>query len=249
MVSSLRRKLTIVSLLLYWPTLFILAHIPVPQVVYKAHVSDKSLHFIAYLILAFLIWFSLNPDAKISWGKTVVWLVLLMIAGYAAIDELLQDYVGRSCDVMDFFADLAGGITGLIIFTFLPFWPAFLFVTAIIIFLLTTVARTNLNTILPITNILFHLFAYGIFTMLWLRYLHQILQIKAPKLKWLIMALVLPTTFMLAAKLCSVILGRSFGMIDIIISETAIATVVAVYYLASLLFRPKQRNDMPFKNS
>ena len=248
MISSVRQKLTIVSLLLYWPALFILAHIPIPRVVYKAHVSDKSLHFLAYLTLAFLIWFSLNPDARIRWSKAVVWLVLLMIAGYAAIDELLQEYVGRSCDAMDFFADVAGGITGLIIFTFLPFWTAALFVMAIIIFLLTNVAKTNLTTILPIPNLAFHLFAYGIFTMFWLRYLHQVLQIKAPKLKWLIMALVLPTTFMLAAKLCSLILGRSFAVIDIIISVIAIIAVVAVNYLIALL-RTNQRKDMPLKDS
>ena len=55
MALSLRRKLTVIVLALYWPSLFILAHIPIPKVVREADVSDKSLHFLAYLLLTFLL--------------------------------------------------------------------------------------------------------------------------------------------------------------------------------------------------
>lgn len=116
MVLSRRRKLTIISLLLYWSGVFILTYIPVPQLVYKAQVSDKSLHFLVYLVLVFLLWFAISPNKKVNWRKAAVWWVLFVVVWYGVVDEWLQSYVGRTCDIMDFFADLAGTLAGLILF-------------------------------------------------------------------------------------------------------------------------------------
>jgi VanZ family protein len=238
MTLSRRQKLTIISLLFYWPTIFILAHIPVPQLVRKAHVSDKSLHFLAYLVLAFLLWFAICPDRKVNWRKAAMWWVLLVIAGYGAVDELLQDFVpGRSCDVMDFFANLTGVFAGLILFTFLTFWPALLVVTGIVIFLLTNLCRNNPADLLPVTSVMFYLFAYGFFTLLWIRYMNLFLLLKAQRPKWLLGALVLPMTFLLIVKLSSVILGRPFSIQNVIISAAAIAVVVITIFLAALFHR------------
>jgi len=192
MVLSRRQKLTIISLLVYWPGVFILAHIPIPQLVYKAQVSDKSLHFLAYLVLVFLLWFAISPDKKVNWRKATVWWVLFVVVWYGVVDELLQGYVGRNCDVTDFFADLAGTLAGLILFSFFTFWPVLLVVMGTTIFALTNLTRANLAELLPITNAMFHLFAYGFFTMLWLQYIHLFLPMKAPKPKWMIAALALP---------------------------------------------------------
>jgi hypothetical protein len=52
-----RQKNIIAVLVIYWITLVILSHIPIPQVVYRARVSDKWFHFLAYLNLIFLLWF------------------------------------------------------------------------------------------------------------------------------------------------------------------------------------------------
>ena len=238
MVLSHRQKLTIISLLLYWPSLFILAHIPIPLFVRRAGVSDKSLHFLAYLILVFLLWFTIRPDRKVNWRKAAVWWVLLVIVWYGVADELLQGYVvGRSCDVMDFFADLAGVLAGLILFTFLTFWPALLVVTGIVIFVSANLTRANLADLLPITNTVFHPFAYGFFTMLWIRHIHHFLSLKAPKPKWLMTALALPIGFLLAVKLFSVISGKNFAVQDAILSAAGIATVVGITYLAALFRR------------
>ncbi len=54
MALSRQQKVTIISLVSYWLTLFILTHIPIPLFVREAGVSDKSLHLLAYLILVFL---------------------------------------------------------------------------------------------------------------------------------------------------------------------------------------------------
>src|SRR4030042_647093 len=101
MALSRRQKLTIISLLVYWPGVFILAHIPIPQLVYKAQVSDKSLHFLVYLVLVFLLWFTISPDKKVNWRKAAAWWVLFVVVWYGVVDEVLQGYVGRSCDIID----------------------------------------------------------------------------------------------------------------------------------------------------
>jgi len=241
MALSRRQKLTIGALIFYWPTLFILAHIPIPQLVREAHVSDKSLHFIAYLILVFLLWFALNPDRKVSWRRASAWWVLLIMAVYGVADELLQRYMAtRSCDVRDYVADLVGSLTGLILFSFLNFSLALLIVVGITIFTLTNIARANLTDLIPITNAMFHFFAYGFFTLVWIQYIHLYLLSKARGYKWIIASLALPIGFLLSVKLLSIILGREFVVQDVVISVAGIVIVVFVVYLISLLRRPQE---------
>lgn len=238
-----RQKLIIISLLFYWPTLFILAHIPIPPVVRKVGVSDKCLHFIAYLILVFLLWCAISPESKVNWRKAAAWWVLLLMFCYGVIDELLQSVVvGRSCDAMDFLADLAGVLTGLILLTFFTFWPAFLVVTGIVIYALTNLTRTSLSDLLPpAANVAFFLFSYGFFTMLWIQNISFFLHSKTSKLKWLIVTSALPLGFLVAVKLFSVISGRDFRLQDVIIGAVGIAAVVVTSYLIELFRRRRAR--------
>ncbi len=232
MALSRQHKLIIASLVFYWASLFILAHIPIPQLVRRAGVSDKALHFLAYMILAFLLFSAINPYKKVNWRKATVWWVLLIMVWYGVIDEVLQGYVaGRSCDIKDFIANLAGTLTGLIMLSAFTFWPACLVVTGVTIFGLTNIARANLADLLPRTNIAFHLFAYALFTLLWIQYLYYFLRLIAPKPKWLIAAAILPAGLLLAVKLGTLILGRSFAITDIIVSAAGIIIVVGTIFL------------------
>jgi len=227
-------------LVLYWPGLFVVAHIPIPHVVQEAEVSDKSLHFLAYLILTFLIWSAVSGDRKVKWRRAAPWLVLFLIVVYGILDEWLQTFVaGRSCDVRDFFTDLAGVLAGLILSSFLTFWPAGLLVVATFIFGVTNVTRANLGDLMPVTNAVFHLVAYAILTALWIQCTHLFLDVKAPKAKWLILVLAGPTGFLIIVKLFSVIAGKDFALSDIIISFGAIAAVVTVFYLRALFHKTK----------
>jgi VanZ family protein len=237
MALSVRRKLTIISLLIYWPAIFYLAHRPVPGWVYEAQVSDKSLHFLAYLVLVFLLWSAIGHGKKVNWRKAITWWILFVVVWYGVIDELLQGYVGRTCAVSDFVANLAGTLTGLVLFTFFTFWPVLLVVTGITVFLLTNLTRGNLSDLLPVTSVMFYLFAYGFFTMLWIRYMHLFLSLNAPQPKWLIGALVLPTIFLLIVKLFSVVLGKDFRARNVLISATGIAAVVITVFLTALFRR------------
>jgi VanZ family protein len=240
----MQRKITIILLVLYWPALFILAHIPIPQSVCEADVSDKSLHLFAYLILVFLLWFAVSGDKKVSWRRGTTWWVLFIIVVYAIFDEWLQGRMpGRICDVKDFFADMAGTLTGLILFSFLSFWPAGLLVAGTVIFGITNIARTSLADFLPVPNAIFHLFGYAIFTMLWIQNMQLFLPtIHRPgiKYKWLIASLAAPTVLLFTVKFFSVILGKGFSAKDVIIAVIAIATVVVITYMTASLVKRQE---------
>jgi VanZ family protein len=234
MIKSRRQKITLILLIIYWSVLFVLAHIPIPQLVCKAGVSDKGLHFLAYLILTFLLWFAIRPNEKVNWRKSVAWYVILIAGGYGAVDEVIQPLVGRTCDAMDITANMAGILTGLLLFSFFSFWPSALFVSCLTIFGITNIARQNIAELLPVTNIIFHLFAYAIFTALWIQNLPIIIPQKASRTKQLMFALAVPIGWLTIVEIATVILGRNFTLLDIIASTMGILTAVLVLYVRAL---------------
>jgi VanZ family protein len=239
MAKSWRHRTTIILLSLYWLILFIFAHIPMPKYVEKAGVSDKCLHFLAYLVLTFLLWFSVKPDKKIQWRKAAVWWIFIIVTVYGAVDELVQSLVGRTCDVIDIAANISGIITGLLLFTFFTFWPAALFVTGIVIFGVTNLLRVNLAELLPVTNTIFHLLAYAFFTALWLCNTYLNTHEKTNDKKWFAKALAAPMTLLIIVKIFSAIIGRGFTTPDTIASLAGIITVVAAVYLWNLYHKPE----------
>jgi VanZ family protein len=76
--------------------------------------DDKTAHVLAYALLAFLIWQFRAARARPiragfvlkAWG---------LVAAYATVDELTQPLVGRSADIYDWLADLAGATAALAI--------------------------------------------------------------------------------------------------------------------------------------
>jgi len=242
MAVTRRRKLAIISLAIYWPTLFVFAHIPIPEEVQEAGVSDKNLHFLAYATLVFLLWIALSPERKVRWRKATVWRVLLIVAAYGVIDELLQDYVGRSCDVMDLAADLVGAFTACVILTFFTFWPAAVILGGALICGLTNIAREELTDIVPVANAMFHLFSYAVFALIWIRCtappqvrLSDSLRVLKPNRKWLITALTPPIALLVVVKGYSIAQGRDFPIHDVILSVGGIVGAVGIW--AAILFR------------
>jgi len=183
----------LVALLLYWPGIFIGTHIPhVPRWIGQVAVSDKVMHFAAYLFLSFLLWFAVNPDKKVHWRKPTVWFILFAVVWYGVIDEWLQMYVGRNADVRDFFADLAGAVTGLSILTFVNFWPASLVIAGGGILAMTNFLRAHPVVQGPRIDLLFCACGYVFLTLLWLRFIRNFLPVKPPGFRWLLVAFSLP---------------------------------------------------------
>jgi hypothetical protein len=228
---KLRQKATLILLVFYWSALIVAAHIPIPMLVRKAGVSDKGLHFIAYLILTFLLWYAIRPNEKVKWHTFTAWLVLFIVTGYGAVDEVVQRFVGRTCDIMDIAANIAGILTALVIFSVFNFWPAALSAAVIVIFVLTNITKANPDQIMPHANIIFHLFAYAAFTLLWIQNIGLGSPDKKFDKKWLIEALSIPAGLLLLATLFSVFIGRYRSGADIVVSLGAIVAVAGLTYL------------------
>ena len=101
---------------LFWLAMFIGTHLPkVPDALHD--VSDKTMHFVAYGGLAFLLALTSAAYQRISLRR---YFGLLAIASiYGVLDELLQIPVGRHADVRDWVADTTGAICGLLLFAML----------------------------------------------------------------------------------------------------------------------------------
>ena len=247
MTLSNRQKITTVLLAIYWPALFISAHIPVPRVVLESDVSDKSLHFLAYLILVFLLWSTVGDGKKVNWRSACPWWVLLTMVTYGIVDEWLQSFVaGRSCSTWDFLTDLTGTLTGLGLFSVLAFWPAGLTVTAITILGFTNVSRTNLADTMPAASAAFVLFAYAILTAFWVQCLRLFgprNHLRLNRVRWLTAALSTPLALVLTVRLFSVVLGKDLPVRDMILSTGAIVAVVVTAGLTGLFHKVEEPNS------
>ncbi len=97
--------------------MFVGTHVPgsiSPAVPY----SDKVIHALAFLslTLSLLISWELSAGALRPQHYFFVWLFCTL---YGAFDEITQIPVGRTCDGLDWLADLGGILTGLVLYRLL----------------------------------------------------------------------------------------------------------------------------------
>jgi VanZ family protein len=91
----------------YWVFLFCATHFPGLRVDTRVPQFDKLAHFVAYGLLAFLLWrFGETFGRPVS--AWFAWIALLWLAAYAAVDEYLQSLVGRSASWLDWLCDVTG---------------------------------------------------------------------------------------------------------------------------------------------
>jgi len=238
MKLTLRHKLTIAALLLYWPYIFIATHMRhVPYWARKMGVTDKTLHYLAYFVLAFLLWSAVSPDRKVSWRSAAVWWVLFVTVVYAVLDEWLQHYAGRTADVKDFMADMAGALSGLAILTVFYFWPAAMFLTGSAIFILTNFTQTDLAHLLPVTTAVFGFVAYGVFTLCWIQYMYYLLPQRPPEGRWVAGALIFPGALLLVVEAFAAFHGTGSGFQRVALSAGGITVAVGANLLVGLFRR------------
>ena len=229
------------GLAFYWPVLFVASHVPLPGVVKEAEISDKTLHFAAYFVLVFLFWGAVKPYEKVRWRQATVWWVLVVVVWYGAADEWLQGFVrGRTVDAGDFYADLSATVTSLILLSVVTFWTAFLLVTALVIFLVAVCSQADLNRLIPLANMIFHLAAFAFFTGLWVLYRAKCRRDRVDRtasvrgflapaaargLGWWLHALGLPLLLLVLIKITAVALGKAIAWREV---SSALAGMVAM---------------------
>ena len=227
-----RHKYILLILLVYWPALFVLTHIPIPQLARRSGMSDKMMHVLAYMALVFLWWLSISPYRKVDWRKVKVWLALAVMVWYSAFDEWLQGHIGRSADVRDFYANMAGVLLGLVILSIFSFWPASLIVSAAFIFAVINLSKIDMLWELPFLNTGFHFVGFAGFTLIWIQYMQRYVRLpKIRRAKWFVVALGLPVALLAGVKLCSIPLGKQIWLMDCLTSLIAIAAAGVVSYL------------------
>ena len=223
-----RHKYIIAGLGIYWPLLFIATHIPVHDIGHRTGMSDKTMHWLAYLGLVFFIWLAISPYDKVDWRKGRVWCVLAVLVWYGVIDEWLQTFVEREATVGDFLADMYGALLGLVILTIFSFWPGALIVTAIFTFVISNMSRIDMMFDIPYLNIIFHFMSYSAFTLVWIQYLDRKLPGRVSAMKWIVSSLVLPFVLLSVVKLSSPLFGRQIWFYDCLTAIVGIFLSVIV---------------------
>ena len=101
----------------YWLTLFTATHIP-PVNLPPVH-NDKLIHFIGYGLLSGALMVSLKASGRLRSTSAVT--VLAIVMCYGAIDEWTQalPFINRSCDILDWHADVAGAAVAVCVMTFI----------------------------------------------------------------------------------------------------------------------------------
>lgn len=92
----------------YWVFLFVIMHTPIERTGgIRFEYADKIVHFLLYGTLAWLgAWYFSNRPGKLGIGGLLVWAAIYV--AYGALDEYLQQFVGRTTSFFDWLADLLG---------------------------------------------------------------------------------------------------------------------------------------------
>lgn len=123
--ASSRRWLVLAAIGIYWLILFVLTHLPgdprpVPPGM-RILPLDKIAHAAAFAGLAFLACVAVAAFRPLA--PLVLLGIVAVLAGYAAIDELTQDWVPfREPDYRDWVADMLGMVAGICTFLLARRW-------------------------------------------------------------------------------------------------------------------------------
>jgi VanZ family protein len=104
---------------------FVLTSIPAPEIPVRVRHADKMAHLSAYAVMGFLCARWRREGGASQKGAALYALGFVALVG--AVDELHQLFIpGRTTDVADWAADVAGGAIGIAFSAYLPAVFAFL---------------------------------------------------------------------------------------------------------------------------
>lgn len=238
-----RHKSVLIALGIYWPVIFTLTHIPVPDIARQSGMSDKTMHLMAYFALTFLIWFAISPYQKVQWSRKKVWILMAVVVCYGAIDEYLQGRVGRSADVHDFVADVLGLVLALGILSLFGFWSALLTASAVFVFVISNFS--SLLTLYPQyhLNTAFHLTAYTAFALIWIQHAERYNPIRIGTTRWVMYAMAVPLGLLVLIKGTAPLFDRMVWWPDVATGLFGIASAILISWLVFRVSRKTQNQS------
>jgi VanZ family protein len=100
--------------LCFWMFIFVMTHIP-QQRLPDVPVSDKGTHVITFAVLGSLLYGTVWLSRPEDWSG--VWKVPLILTLYGAFDEATQPLANRSGEFADWYADVAGAVLAVALWT------------------------------------------------------------------------------------------------------------------------------------
>ena len=173
------------TLIFYWLGIFAATHIPIPGWVREMGVSDKTMHFVAYMILALLLWFGTSFEKKADWKKLRPWLLSAIILLYGLVDELLQHFMKRSMDPKDFAANMLGLAVAMAMVTILPACHTAMILVTVCPFFLPALVRSQLIPEGSILEVGAYLAGFACVTVAWIEYLSSVVGLNFRQFKYL----------------------------------------------------------------
>jgi len=107
--------ITQIALACYWLAMFVSTHVSGDIVPPPFPFADKIIHLVAHAVLAALLATTWQVSAGYLTARHLIW-VWVIVALYALLDEWTQTFVGRQASALDWLADAAGAVLGLILF-------------------------------------------------------------------------------------------------------------------------------------
>jgi len=86
-----------------------------PEIPGGFHSADKIAHFIAYLVLSFLVFTSVSEERTFGNRLSAILIVAGLCLFYGGLIEILQMFTGRQPELLDLAADLIGAVCGALV--------------------------------------------------------------------------------------------------------------------------------------
>ena len=234
MQMSRERKLFSVMLAIYWVGIFVVTHIPVPKWTRNMGMSDKTMHVVAYMLFGFLLWFAVSFDEKANWRKLKPWLILAIVLIYGAVDEVLQRFVGRSMDALDFASDAGGVAAAMLTVTLLPGRRAAMIPAVICPVLIPGLVRSGFIAQGTIFEFAAYFVCFAAVSLIW-----------ASTLKTKFIALLPAAANIILLKFYAVLTNKPMSKMALLISFTAVILTIGVLFYIECVKRVADKNHLP----
>lgn len=231
---SRERKFFTAVLIFYWVGIFFATHIPIPEWTRKMGMSDKIMHFAAYLVLMLLLWLSTSFEKKADWKKIRPWLFMGIVAVYAIFDELSQYFIGgRSTDLYDLLSNLFGAITAMVMVTIMAGHHTAMIPFVVCPIFLPGLIRSKLIVQGSAAEIIIYAISFVIITIAWGQYFSSVYKLNPKQLKHTLIFFAGPAATAAIIKTYAVFTDKPMGKTAILIALAAIILTLIIWSLTT----------------